>query len=280
MDNNILQEIKNRAEKIDGIRGLLSINFRGQGLPVDEGIRCFELVVITEAVDDKDLIISLFIDDDKLLIYKQYEEVREGHVAKCIRASFTDFSQLTLKLIDVKDMEKFVPYLAQFDILIDKTKAIKKLPKVKDRYDWYVPKAKEFYNNCLGFFMTLTDIATAVTNRQIVKANFLFDELKKELLNVANLYIGQKYGEMVAVNSLGDNIKTYLDKDMYQEFEGIFSTGKVDEFWTSIFKAGQLYRRLGLEVSEKFAYKYPKKEDVETMNFLRQVYVMKQGGSR
>ncbi|MFM1541173.1 aminoglycoside 6-adenylyltransferase, partial [Helcococcus ovis] len=58
----------------------------------------------------------------------------------------------------------------------------------------------------------------------------------------------------------------------FNEFEYIVLESSRDDIWTIIFKSAQLYRTIGLYISEKLKYTYPKREDVKIMNILREIY--------
>ena len=89
---------------------------------------------------------------------------------------------------------------------------------------------------------------------------------------MASFYIECKYDGKVGIGQNGENLVDNIDKETYEQFQTIFATNTTEKFWNSVFNIAGLYRKLGLEVARNKGLEYPKKEDVDSMNYLRFLY--------
>ena len=70
----------------------------------------------------------------------------------------------------------------------------------------------------------------------------------------------------------GQNLIHTLEADIKEELLLTFKTNDITEIYGAIFAACQLFRKIGMQLSEKFNFSYPKKDDVYTLKLLRKNY--------
>ncbi|MFM1539515.1 aminoglycoside 6-adenylyltransferase, partial [Helcococcus bovis] len=157
-------------------------------------------------------------------------------------------------------------------IIFDKDRILKDLSKEEVNSNWILPKEDEFIEEIIDFLFNLSEIAINYKNKNYIKASLLKNDLIDNLIYMLNCYISLKYNNHVIVDQYANRLRDYLGEDEFNEFEYIVSESARNDIWTIIFKAAQLYRTIGLYISEKLKYTYPKREDVRILNILREIY--------
>lgn len=180
-----------------------------------------------------------------------------------------------MEFIFVKD-DQIITLLDKYknlEIIKDKDKKVKEyLIDEPEKSFWPILDEFEFHWQTRGFFQLILDSVFYHRDGDAVKSNLVFNEITDEILDMLNVYISIKYNNKVLVDARGENLKTYLDNDYYDQFVYICELDRINDYWTGIFKSASLYRRIGLEIAKIKGYEYPKEEDVRIMSYLRNLY--------
>lgn len=266
-----IQDIKHRASKIDNLRALYKVENTPDVSLSRNFLEDVFFICALEQIESYYLLIDMFINEkDMILKQERYNESPFPFYE--IKSIFNNRNKIKLVFLETENLEKYIKNVSNYSAIIDKDKLTKKINQevvssIKEDLN-----SDDFYQEAISFFLKLIEVGVAVSKKNLVYANYLYDNSKLQMLDLTRIYIGIKYDFNVGVGRYGENLKQYLDKDYYEDYIRIFNTFNEEKFWTSIFSLGSLYRKLGLEITRKMEFSYPKKEDVDSMSYLKFLY--------
>ncbi|NLW52205.1 MAG: aminoglycoside 6-adenylyltransferase [Tissierellia bacterium] len=271
MQTDKIQDIKQRALKIDNLRALYKVENTPDVALSRNFLDDVFFICALEKIESYYLLLDMFINE-KNMILKQERYNESPFPFYEIKSIFNNRNKIKIVFLETIHLEDYVKNISNYSVLVDKDKLAKKInlevaSNIKNELN-----SEEFYQEGVSFFINLIEVGVAVSKKNIVYANYLFDQTKAQMLELTRIYIGQKYDFNVGVGKFGENVKQYLDKEFYEAYLRIFNTYNDEKFWTSIFTLGGLYRKLGLEIARKMDFSYPKKEDVDSMSYLKFLY--------
>jgi aminoglycoside 6-adenylyltransferase len=100
---------------------------------------------------------------------------------------------------------------------------------------------------------------------------FLNTQMRDELNQMIEWYIGQKNNFSVSVGKHGKYFKSYLDARQYDMFRKTYANSEYDDVWKSLFLMCDLFREMALEVAEFNNYIYPIKDDENMIFYLKNI---------
>lgn len=264
MKENNISVISKKLHEIEEIRSLVNISSKSEVVyKYVFGVTDFEKI---------DLYIKVFTNENYIVISKLNNYfVNEYEV---ISYKFINNTKNIIELTFVNNNNIF-EYLSGNEknmIVFDKDRVFKDLSEQKSNSNWIMPKEDEFIEEIIQFLFNLSEIALCYKKKNYIKVSLLKNDLLDNLIYMLNCYISLKYNNHVIVNQYGNGLRDYLEEQKFNEFEYIVLESSRDDIWTIIFKSAQLYRTIGLYISEKLKYTYPKREDVKIMNILREIY--------
>lgn len=273
MKNNYMDQLRIDLEKHENIRSLIYIFNKGLKFSYSGGLNLHTLIVGLDGYDSlKDVLDSTILSKDKIISKMQEYQYKEIHYVDSKIVTGTG-KLLQLFLLKQEDMEIFLEKYRSYEVLFDKDSFVKAITNSTDeRNYWLIPDKFEFESKAVDFYIDLSETVLSRQDGDLIKSNLKFDDLLDELLDLLNIYISIKYDGGIFVDTMGSNLKTYLENDYFDEFEYIVNLDRKNDFWTGIFKMASLYRRVALYIAEKLSYEYPKEEDVRTLEFLRKSY--------
>ena len=59
--------------------------------------------------------------------------------------------------------------------------------------------------------------------------------------------------------------------DLWESFEKTYAGADYQDIWASLFEAGRLVRRTGVEVAAALGYEYPMEDDTRVTEYLKKV---------
>lgn len=273
MKNNYMDQLRIDLEKNENIRSLIYIFNKGLKFSYSGGLKLHTLIIGLDGYESLKEVLDSTISSENIIISKiqeyQYKEIH--YVDSKI---VTDTGKLLqLFLLKQEDLEIFLEKYRSYEVLFDKDSFIKSIKSSSDeRNYWLIPDKFEFESKVIDFYIDLSEAVLSRQDGDLIKSNLKFDDLLDELLDLINVYISIKYDGNIFVDTMGTNLKTYLENDYFDEFEYVVNLDRRNDFWTGIFKMASLYRRIALYIAEKLSYEYPKEEDVRTLEFLRKLY--------
>ena len=269
MQIDIKEKLKKYADSNEKISSMFFID------KINSSKQTFEVYTLVE-----DVIISKMqeeleeIFDDIILINK-----RKGYFKVDKKTQ-----QYTKFEIYMKDSSKLIENIVSEDLALDFIQNLnRKLNFIYDKNaleekitqeDVEYKRARDFeFENCIrNFYAEALDISFYLLERNNISALVKMEKLRSELLNMVNWHLIEKFSRKKDMGDNGENLKYTLEAEDYEILEETFSCAKIEEIYKSLFKACQLFRKLGLDLSEKLSYPYLKKEDVDSMKILRHNY--------
>lgn len=132
-----------------------------------------------------------------------------------------------------------------------------------------LPREFEFDECGKNFFSLALDVSFNLMSRDMISAGFKMQEMRDELYKLLNWYIIDKFNKAMDAGESGKNFIHTLEADLKEELILTFRSNDIMDFYSSIFAACQLFRKVGMKLAEKFEFSYPKKDDVYTLKLLR-----------
>ncbi|WP_058991285.1 aminoglycoside 6-adenylyltransferase [Anaerococcus rubeinfantis] len=132
-----------------------------------------------------------------------------------------------------------------------------------------LPREFEFDECGKNFFSLALDVSFNLMSRDMISAGFKMQAMRDELYKTLNWYIIDKFNQGMDAGESGKNFIHTLEADLKEELILTFRSSDIMEFYSSIFAACQLFRKVGMKLAEKFEFSYPKKDDVYTLKLLR-----------
>lgn len=132
-----------------------------------------------------------------------------------------------------------------------------------------LPREFEFDECGKNFFSLALDVSFNLMSRDMISAGFKMQAMRDELYKMLNWYVIDKFNQGMDAGESGKNFIHTLEADLKEELILTFRSSDIMEFYSSIFAACQLFRKVGMKLAEKFEFSYPKKDDVYTLKLLR-----------
>lgn len=270
MDSVDIVDIKNRIKKIDNVRAFLSVDSNDKSFT--RSIKDLSLIMALQHIDSFYLLKDLFFDEkDVILSQERYNE--SPYPFYELKVVTNKNEKLSIIFIQIDNLNEYLNNISSYTLIYDKDKVL----FTEKNYDEKIVFEKDineenFKDQVVSFFINIIEVAASLSRRDVVMANFQYDVSKSQTLELLRLYIYLKYEKKVVVGIFGQNLNMHLDKEYLEMFTQALSCGNLEEFWNSIFTMASLFRKIGLEIARKENYDYPKKEDVDSMNYLRFLY--------
>lgn len=154
-------------------------------------------------------------------------------------------------------------------VLLDKTGV---LAQVNPRDDfWFIepPTEKFFHDCCNEFWWCLNNVAKGIVRDELPYVMNMFNCVVREMLDkMTEWYIGMNYDFKVSAGKSGKYFKKYLPGELYKMYAATYSDSDYENIWKAVFKACELFRRIALEIAQRFGYGYNAAEDENMMNYM------------
>ena len=145
--------------------------------------------------------------------------------------------------------------------------------EVTDNKEVYkLPRGFEFDEASKNFYSLALDVSFYLMSRDMICAGFKMQAMRDELFRLLDWYVVDKFNQAKNAGELGENLIHTLEADIKEDVLMTFGAKDIGDIYNSIFKACQLYRRIGMELANKFDFTYPKRDDVYTLKLLRKNY--------
>lgn len=270
MNSMDIVDIKNRIKKIDNVRAFLSVDCNDKSLL--KNIKDISLILALQNLESFYLLKDLFFHQENVLLSQErYNE--KPYPFYELKVVTNKNEKISIIFIKLENLNEYLNNISSYTVVYDKDKVLLS-EKIYDEKVVFENEINEviFKSNVVSFFINIIEVASSLSRRDLVVANFQYELSKKQALELMRLYIYLKYEKRVVVGKLGQNLNKHLDKEYLNMFIKALGCGNIEELWNSIFTMASLFRKIGLEISRKLDYDYPKKEDVDSMNYLRFLY--------
>lgn len=135
------------------------------------------------------------------------------------------------------------------------------------------PTEKEFQKVLNDFWWDTTYVAKCLARDEIFYAKFMSESIIRTeyLTSLIEWYIAVEQDWNITTNKYGRLFKKYLNAEIWEKIEQTFSGNNIDENWNALFAMMDLVSEIGIELSGKLNYDYPKKLDEDIRNYLNKL---------
>jgi aminoglycoside 6-adenylyltransferase len=135
------------------------------------------------------------------------------------------------------------------------------------------PQLEEYLTNIEVFFHEATYVAKHLWRDDLLPAKFCFDTMLKgeKLLEMLIWELELHHGWSLKPGALGKGLKKQLLPERWAALERTYVGSGLEENWSALFQAIELFREAGREVGQALGFAYPEELDRRAMNYLEKV---------
>lgn len=157
-----------------------------------------------------------------------------------------------------------------YEVLVDKDNIFNVLSK--PTFSQYVIKkpSKEEYETLVNeFWWDAYYVPKYLWRDELPFAKYMLDYVLRYLFlhKIIEWYIGIQNEWSVDTGACGKKFKSYLDSNIWSEFEETYVGSDVEENWKAFFRITNFFRKIAKQVGEILDYEYPDNLDKEVMQF-------------
>lgn len=269
MDNYLIL-LRNKIEKNKNVRLFLYLRQKKLSYIYSKSMMEHKLLVCLKDLSNFSDIVR-DISNDKDIILSKIVPQKINSIDSYNYKIFSNEKYIELIFVNISEINNVLKCLGNFEIISDKDDVLVEYDEKSQEYAHLrIPDGDEYIEECIEFYFELISIYVNLHNENILKTNLLKSEIINKLIRVSNVFIAIKYNNKIILNKYGQNIQIYLDEEYYEELVKI--TNIQEDTWTFMFKSAQLFRKIAMTIAKKENYIYPKKQDVEVMEYLRRKY--------
>lgn len=157
--------------------------------------------------------------------------------------------------------------------LIDKDGCLPPIPAATDKDYWVIkPTEAEYFSACSDFWWCSQNVAKGIWREELPYAKQMYETvIRPRLDQIISWWIGTKYDFQVSPGKMGKYFEKYLPKEYWDMYVLTYADGIYEHVWDSLFKAGELFRILAIDVGENLSYHYKVEDDLNMTNYLRKI---------
>lgn len=269
MQTYIEKKLKKYAEVKEEILAMFYVKSRNETEEFTEIYTVVSDVIISKMFEELE---SLF--DDVILTNKRkasFKLDKRWQKYTILEVYKKDSSKVTESVISSELAVEFLKDMPNdIEFLYDKMDLKGQIDQDTHSYD--LPKEYEFNQCQRQFFAYALEASFLLVEKNQIASSLKMQELRNELLKMVDWYIRDRFSNTKNVGKKFENINYSLEEEYRSLAIETFSNTDYLEIYNSIFKACQLFRKLGLILSGKLNFPYLKKEDVECLKVLRNNY--------
>lgn len=135
------------------------------------------------------------------------------------------------------------------------------------------PSEKEFQKIINDFWWDTTYVAKCLARDEIFYAKFMSETIIRSeyLIPLIEWYIASKHHWDITTNKYGRLFKKYLSQEIWTKTEKTFAGNNIDENWNALFSMADLVSEIGTDLAENLGYHYPKKLEIDILEYLNKV---------
>jgi len=158
---------------------------------------------------------------------------------------------------------------------LDKDNLFANLPLSNDSdYNIKRPSAKEFHDICNEFWWVSTYVAKGLLRNEITYAKEMLElSVRPMFMKLIEWKIGSENEFSVSFGKAGKFMSRFLTRDFYADVLKTYSDAEAENNWTALFKMTELFEQISGEVSVRLNFQIDKAEQLNTIGYLRQLYV-------
>ncbi len=220
-----------------------------------------------------------FLDDQSwikhfgdLIIMQQNDWSEAGANGYIFLMLFSDGVRMDLSFAPIAHIDKFLGDSLTL-VLLDKDKSVSQLPPPTDTtYLTKKPTQKEFDEVTNEFWWCSTNVAKGIWRQELCYAKYMYEAIVRDcIIKLLAWYIGLNHNWKINSGLYGKWFKELLSMELWESFEKTYAGADTKEMWDSLFEAGQLVRKIGIEIADVLGYEYPAGDDKRVTEYLRMV---------
>ena len=275
-EQEMLELILDFARKEENIRVVLMNGSRVNPNAKKDVFQDFDIACIVKEVDPyrrNENVVNYFGD---ILILQTPEDMQDpppennGHYAYLMQ--FMDGSRIDLSFYSIDQLNNVLDDSLTV-LLLDKDDIVKELPPPSDSD--YLPKEpteKLFQDCCNEFWWCSPYVAKGLWREELTYAKYMLDVvIREQLIKMLTWFFGIKTGFRKSPGKFGKYIKNDVEPEIWTELEKTYSDSNFDNVWESLFRMGNLFRRIANSVASVYGFKYPQKDDERVTEYLHRI---------
>jgi len=185
---------------------------------------------------------------------------------------FADGNRIDLTLYPRSRLDDFADDSLSL-VLLDKDGLFEPLPPASDRdYLPTPPTAKVFADCCNEFWWVSAYVAKGLWREEILYAKHMLNRfVRPQLMMMLTWYAGMKTDFTQSAGKHGKYLDRILEPDLWAMLLQTYSDADHDRTWDALLTMGDLFRRVALQVAERFDLGYPDEDDRRMSAHLRHV---------
>jgi aminoglycoside 6-adenylyltransferase len=158
-------------------------------------------------------------------------------------------------------------------VLLDKDGHIERLPLPDESsYLPEPPTAKAFSDCCNEFWWVCPYVAKGLWREEILYAKHCLDHsVRDQLIKMITWYVGVRTEFSRNLGQHGKYLKQYLEPELWQMLQQTYSDAGYENTWEALYTTCDLFRRVAIQVAERFGFGYPHEDDGRVSAHLRHV---------
>lgn len=209
----------------------------------------------------------------ELIILQQNDWTEDGASCYIFLMLFKDGVRIDLAFDPLELVDKFIADSLTL-VLLDKDNLIGTLPPPSDAtHRTKKPTRDEFDEVANEFWWCSTNVAKGIWREELSYAKWMYEVIVREcVIKLLSWYIGVRNDWGINPGYYGRWFKNYLPVDLWHSFRKTYAGRDYQEMWASLFEAGRLVRKIGIEVADNLGYEYPMEDDRRVSDYLKWVY--------
>jgi aminoglycoside 6-adenylyltransferase len=185
---------------------------------------------------------------------------------------FTDGVRIDLTFFPVKYIH--IQYKDSLKVLLlNKDEVINEFDPPNESY-YFTPKPSkgEFEETVNNFWWCSTNVAKGLWREELCYAKTMYEVVVRDsIINMLSWYIGMNHNWRINTGKWGKWFEKYLSVELWEMFVKTYSGSDSNDIWESLYEAGRLVKRIGVELADNLGYEYPLDDDRRVSGFLQRV---------
>ena len=215
-----------------------------------------------------------FLFDDIILINRiknsfEIDKNKQNYtILELYRACGVKISESIIAKDLAEDFIKKLP--SDIEFIYNKPGEIDLRPNKDFKHD--TPKEYEFKSCVDNFFANAMEVSLYINQKDPIAASIKMEDLRRQLIKMLNFHLIDKFYGLRNMGKDGSNLINSLSKEDREDLELSFNTNDLVDIYTCLFKACNLFRKVGMQEAANLGFPYNKEADVNTLKLLRENY--------
>ncbi|MBS5989147.1 aminoglycoside 6-adenylyltransferase [Anaerococcus hydrogenalis] len=269
MKNYIIEKFNDYSKSNDKVKAIYFVKEENNNEHFANIYAVYSDIIISKIKEDLENIFNDYALINKRKDYFKHDKKNQQFTKFEIYTNDSTKIGLTIISLDLAgDFIKLCP--GNIEFISDQINLKEEVTDNKEVYK--LPRGFEFDEASKNFYSLALDVSFYLMSRDMISAGFKMQAMRDELFKLLNWYIIDKFNRAKDAGEFGENLIHTLEADIKEDVLMTFGAKDIGDIYNSIFKACQLYRRIGMELADKFDFTYPKRDDVYTLKLLRKNY--------